>query len=121
MDSSSRNRPPILVLNLLHIFTILSFSLAQSTAQAPSPASDSCNGDFLPYAYTTGARGQRPVPAALPVRVGAQQRTRRSQVVEGLWGLLTMSTWSLPPIPVWPTGVAFLGVWETAPSLLGIR
>ncbi|CAN6726555.1 unnamed protein product [Malus baccata var. baccata] len=31
MDSSSRNWPPILALNLLHILTILSFSLAQST------------------------------------------------------------------------------------------
>ncbi|KAM1304307.1 hypothetical protein ACFX2F_021995 [Malus domestica] len=54
MDSGSRNWPPIMALNLLIILTIMPFSLAQPTAAAPAPASDSCNGVFLSYAYTAG-------------------------------------------------------------------
>ncbi|PON88197.1 COBRA-like protein [Trema orientale] len=40
---------------LLHLFTAIPFSISQS-AEAPSPASDSCNGVFLSYAYTRGER-----------------------------------------------------------------
>ena len=40
---------------LLLLFTIIPFSISQS-ADAPSPASDSCNGVFLSYTHTAGER-----------------------------------------------------------------
>lgn len=41
---------------ILIIFTIFPLTFSQSTEEAPPPASDLCNGVFLSYSYTTGAR-----------------------------------------------------------------
>ncbi|KAH0993020.1 hypothetical protein GBA52_004503 [Prunus armeniaca] len=56
MDFSSMSCPLIFTLSFLLIFTALPSSFSQPTADAPAPASDSCNGVFLSYAYTTGAK-----------------------------------------------------------------
>ncbi|KAL6193688.1 hypothetical protein ACLB2K_034772 [Fragaria x ananassa] len=65
---ASTTRPFIFALALLTIYTSLPLSLSQPTAEAPSPAADSCNGIFISYSYTAGKKIPPTDPSNQPYR-----------------------------------------------------
>ncbi|XVE82225.1 hypothetical protein DITRI_Ditri15bG0130700 [Diplodiscus trichospermus] len=58
----------LLILKLSLFFSLLPVSFSQTDVEAPSPASDSCNGIFLSYAYSSGTKLKPTDPTHQPYR-----------------------------------------------------
>ena len=63
-----KNYNLLLIFKFSLLFSLLPFSLSQIDAEAPSPASDSCNGIFLSYGYSSGTKLKPTDPSHQPYR-----------------------------------------------------
>ncbi|XVE65555.1 hypothetical protein DITRI_Ditri08aG0009100 [Diplodiscus trichospermus] len=63
-----KNYNLLLIVQVSVLLSVLPFSLSQTVAEAPSSASDSCNGIFLSYAYSSGTKLKPTDPTYQPYR-----------------------------------------------------